>query len=386
MKIAILSESAYPVLNGVSVSTDTLACGLSQLGHELLLICPQNPNLKEEDENSEGQKPYKIKRTPSNSIYKAYPLPYYNKKLIYNILNEFKPNIVHAQIPFTYGSISKAWCRDSNVPFVTVNHTLYVDYLHYTHIFKSIIKPILIKYLKNFYNTSDMVITPSIMMKEKLISYGVTKNIEVIPTGINIPSKEDIDKTMSIKEQLLISPNDKVIIYLSRIAKEKNIYMLIDAFNMLFKEVSGLKLMICGGGPLLHDLVSYKDKLECREHIIFTGMIKKENVNDYLYCGDIFAFPSYTETQGLAVLEAMACGLAVVAVNEGGVPEAIHNNIDGVLCKNNATNMKNKLKELLTNENLRRNIQEKAKTNAQTQTVERMIEKYNNLYISLCQK
>ena len=96
MKIAIFSESAYPVLNGVSVSTDTLATGLSKLGHEILLICPNNPKLKDKETDSskdkvlEEQKPYKIIRTPSNSIYKAYPLPYYKKKLIFNILNKYK--------------------------------------------------------------------------------------------------------------------------------------------------------------------------------------------------------------------------------------------------------------------------------------------------------
>ena len=338
MKIAIFSESAYPILNGVSVSTDILAKGLIETGHKVMLICPMNSNAK-----NDSEQPYLIKRTPGISIYKNYPLPYFDKKHIYNILNEFRPDIVHTQIPFIYGKIAKSWASQNNIPFVTVNHTLYIDYLHYTHIFQSIIKPILKNYLKNFYNSSGMVITPSIMMKDELHSYGVNKEIEVIPTGINMPNPEDLNKTLSIKEQLLISPTDKVIIFLSRIAKEKNIYMLIDAFNALCKEMKGIKLLICGGGPELKNLINYKDKLECRDYIIFTGMIKKDNVYDYLYCGDIYAFPSYTETQGLAVLEAMSSGLAVVAVNEGGVPEVINNNIDGVLCKNSPQDMKNKI-------------------------------------------
>ena len=378
MKIAILSESAFPIINGVSVSTDILATGLTKIGHEVLLICPNN-NIANQDKI----KVYKIARTPSISLYKEYPLPSFNKKYIYNLLNEFKPDIVHSQIPFIYGKIAQNWSKSNKIPFVTVNHTFYIDYLHYAGFFKPLIKSPFIVYLRNFYNSSDLVITPSQFMKNQLISYGINQKIEIIPTGINIPSDENVELTLEIKDKLQISPNDSVIIYLSRIAKEKNIYMLIDAFNLLFKEIKSIKLLMCGAGPELKNLILYKDTLECRDNIILTGMIKKEDVNNYLYCGNIFAFPSYTETQGLAIMEAMACGLAVVAVNKGGVPESINNNINGLLCNVSAYDMKNKLKELLINESFCQNIQKQAQIKSKEFSIDNMINKYNNIYNSL---
>ena len=375
MKIAILSESAYPVLNGVSVSTDVLASGLTKRGHKVLLICPENSNKNDSNNN------YEIVRTPSYNIVSGYPLPYPNKNLIFSILENFKPDIVHCQIPFTYGLIAKEWTKLTNTTFSAFNHTKYVNYGHYAGILKDIIKVPLKSYLANFYNSADIVMTPSIMMKDELKSYGVTKEISVIPTGIPLPEAEDKNVTEEIRRKYNISPTDKVVIYLSRIAKEKNIHLLIDSFNELYSKYNNLKLMVCGGGPDFKELVAYRDTLQSRENIIFTGGVEKKQVYNYLYCGDIFAFPSTTETQGLAVCEAMACGLCVVAVNEGGTVESIENNVDGLLCGNNVNSFKSAISEILDNEKLREKLSFNALKSAENFSIKAMLDKYEDVFV-----
>lgn len=382
MRIVILSESAYPVLNGVSVSTDYLANGLSNLDYDVTLITPKNPK-----PNNDSEKNYKIIRTPSINIVKDYPLPLFCKGFVYDILNKINPDIVFAQIPFMYGNIGKQWAKENNKVFATCNHTLYIDYLHY---FSTLPAPLLRKllknYLKKFYNSSDYVLTPSVMMKNQLLSYGVKKDIEIIATGIELPKEKNLDEVAKIKSQLNINENDKVIIYLSRIAKEKNIYMLIDAFEDIYYNHKDVKLVICGSGPEFKNLSEYREKLVCRENIILTGMIEKSKVYKYLYCGDIFAFPSYTETQGLAVCEAMAAGLGVVAVNEGGVPEFIKNNYNGLLANNNINDFKGRLLELLENKSLLEKIKINAKESSNQFTIDEMIRKYEELFKRMLKK
>lgn len=379
MKLVILSESAYPIINGVSVSTDYLATGLSNLDYKVTLICPKNSKSFDDTEKS-----YNIIRTPSINIVKDYPLPLFNNKYINNILDKINPDIVYSQIPFLYGNIGKKWAQENNKIFVTFNHTLYVDYLHYFSLLPSpLLKKLLENYLKNFYNTSDYVLTPSNMMKNQLLSYGVKKDINIISTGIELPKERNLEEISNLKTHLNIGENEKVIIYLSRIAKEKNIYMLINAFDEIYKIHKDVKLLICGSGPEFKKLGEYREKLISRENIIFTGMIEKSKVYKYLYCGDIFAFPSYTETQGLAVCEAMAAGLGVVAVNEGGVPEFIKNNYNGILSKNNLEDFKTKILELLENKILLDKLKTNAKESSNEFTIDEMIRKYDELFKSI---
>ncbi|MBQ0104951.1 MAG: glycosyltransferase [Armatimonadetes bacterium] len=379
MKIAILSESFFPVINGVCISTDILAEGLSARGHSVTVICPKNK--KKFDDNSKN---YNIIRTPSIISFYGYALPFPSQRFIFDALDKVNPDIVHCQIPFTYGHISYKWAKIHKIPYVSMCHTQYVYYTHYTgQIFSHFTRKYAISFFRKFYNRSDRVLCPSKMMKKELESYGISKDIYIIPTGIKLPKAENKEITLDIKKKFHINENDKVIIYLSRIAKEKNIYMLVDAFEQISKDYTDVKLMICGNGPEYKNLIKYVDSLTSRENIILTGSVEKSKVYDYLYCGDIFAFPSYTETQGLAVNEAMACGLGVVAVNAGGVPESIENNKDGILSSNNVNSFVQKLKELIDNEKLLKKIKENAKNKSVSFTTEKMIDEYEKLYKEL---
>jgi len=375
MKIIIFSESYYPIINGVSVSTDTLSKGLRERGHDVYIVAPHYPDHKDTDKN--------IIRT--NSLKKLtdnFPLPVRLSKRIDNKISSIAPDIVHTQIPFTYGKIATNWCKKNNICHVSVNHTLYVDYMHYCpFVIRKLVQSKLKRYLKTFYNNCDGIITPSNMMKNHLLDYGVNKKIEIIPTGIDYPKEIDREKTRKIKESLNINENDIVLIYLSRIAKEKNIDLLISSFEIIYKQNKNIKLLIVGGGPQEAELKAKANSMDCGKNIIFTGMIPKKDVYSYLACGDIFTFPSYTETQGLAICEAMASGLGVVAVNGGGVPENINNNIDGILCENDKADFANKILYLVNNPNKLKDIQESAIIKAQDFSIDNMIDKYESYYI-----
>ena len=377
MKILILSESYLPIINGVSISTEILKKGLEKRGHQIHIIAPNNPKNKVHEQN--------ITRTSSISLKAAdnYPIPNpFSKRELEKTITNFKPDVVHSQIPFLYGRMAQKICKKNNIMYVSMNHTLYADYVHYIPLVpKKLAKKTIEKYLAHFYSKCHKVATPSQMMKQTLLDYGVTSKIEVIPTGINIPNIINKDITNNLKKSMGIDPiSEKVLIYVSRIAKEKNPDIMLDAFEIIANKHKNIKFLIVGGGPALNYVKNRVERSQYKDQIILTGMVDKSKVPEYLSCGDIFLFPSITETQGLAVCEALAAGLPVVAVNAGGVPENIQDKINGFLTTNDKDDFAEKINILLEDEDLRKRMSESARAAGQSFSINTMIDRYLDFF------
>ena len=376
MNIIIFSESYAPIINGVSISTAILRNGLLSRGHNVYVFTPKHPNQDNADTNTI--------RTPSfiTSISDNYPIPFpLIERKLYEKFKSFSPDIVLSQIPFILGKTASNWCKNSNICHVSMNHTLYADYVHYVPLVpKAIASKEMERYIKNFYNKCDAVATPSEMMKKTLINYGVKNEISVIPTGIEMPPVKDEEKITVLKKSLGIEKNDTVMVYVSRLAKEKNPDLMLDSFEILAKKHPSLKFLIVGGG---HGETYIRKRVASSgigNKIIITGMVEKSQIYNYLFCGDIFVFPSYTETQGLAVCEALAAGLPVVAVNAGGVPENIEDGITGFLTSNSKEKFAEKIDLLILDKIARKTMSENAEKSASMFSIADMINKYETFF------
>lgn len=378
MNILIFSESYEPIINGVSISTAVLREGLLKRGHHVHIFAPKHPNQNDEETG--------VIRIPSftASISDNYPIPFpVIERKFFQKFKDLSPDIVLSQIPFILGNTAANWCRYNNTCHVSMNHTLYADYVHYVPLMpKTMASREMKRYIKRFYTKCNAVATPSEMMKESLLNYGVKNEISVIPTGIEMPAAKDPEKISALKKSLGIEPSDMVLVYISRLAKEKNPDLMLDAFEILGGKYKDLKFLIVGGGPGESYVRKRAANSELRERIIITGMVKKSEVYDYLFCGHIFVFPSYTETQGLAVCEALAAGLPVVAVNAGGVPENIENGKTGFLTTNNKSDFAEKIELLITDHALRKDMSERAVVSSSMFSIETMIDRYEVFFTS----
>ena len=154
-------------------------------------------------------------------------------------------------------------------------------------------------------------------MDDLLISYGVTKEITVIPTGIELDKFDASLCTQNqlddIRAELGIKPNDKVLLYIGRIEKEKNIDELFVSLKDYLKSHTNVKLVLVGDGTARKDLQKLTVELGIEDHVIFAGLRPWDKINLYYRIGDVFVGASISETQGLTYTEAMASGLPVIA-------------------------------------------------------------------------
>lgn len=206
----------------------------------------------------------------------------------------------------------------------------------------------------NLYNRCDEILVPYHELKEYLQQQGVKTEISTARLGVDIdlfdPSKE---KRLS-KNNVHLSPEKKVIGYVGRISKEKNIQLLVEAFQKL-EDQENITLLLVGDGP-----AKQTKKLKEMKNCKVTGFV--HNVQDYLKAMDIFVMPSLTETTSLATLEAMSTGLPVIATRVGFIKSYIIKNHNGIFFPRNSSGMLSvKIAKLLKDRELRERLGQNAR-------------------------
>ena len=233
-------------------------------------------------------------------------------------------------------------------------------------------------YLKVF-KKSDGIIVLSNEMKKELESAGFKrKKIFLIPNCVDIRKFKPSENKSIVKEKLGFK-DEKIIIFVGRLTKQKGIDYLLEAFKDI--NIPEKFLIIIGDGELKKYLVNKVEKLNIKEKVLFLGKI--ENVTQYLQIADVFVLPSISEGLPISLLEAMACGLPVVVSEVGGNIDIVENKINGYLIEpRNISKIKNAIEELLKDEKKMKLVSEKnRKKIEENYSYEIIIEKYLKLYL-----
>ena len=331
MKIALVTDTYFPRINGVATSTQIFAEEFSKLGHEVDIYAPAFPNSIDDSEY------FKVYRFPSMYLFfdpeDRLGLPNKDKKLVQQFVDK-KYDIVHTQTPFTIGGPAVKWARQSGAKVVHTYHTLFAAYTE--HYLWFLPKALGIWYAEStsrrYCNSCDLLITPSSEMQNVLASYHVKKPIEVIPTGIRLERFIGRDGNR-FRKMKGYKPEDKLLLFMGRVAEEKNIDFLLKVVNRLKGKVPHLRFLIAGEGAAKKRLEKMVDELQLQDVVHFAGYLSKEDWRDCYAASDLFVFASVTETQGLVVTEAMAAGTPVVAVGEMGIKDVMANSKGGLVTK-----------------------------------------------------
>ena len=321
MKIGLFTDSYPPYINGVSTSVYNLREALKKLGHTVYIVTVNDSIIKHEYDEKE-----KILRIP------GIPIGIYDYRLseIYPIstvkmIKNWNLDVIHSHTEFGIGIFARILSKKFKIPLVHTYHTLYEDYTHYiTHNHFDKLSKKIVKDLTKVYcvKTAKETIVPTDkiykLFKEK---YMITKNISVIPSGIDIERffEENVekDKVDKIKRKYGITKEDFTIIFVGRLAPEKNIEFLLKAQQKLVEEkVNNIKLLIVGDGPDKENYINISRKLNIFDKVIFTGKIEQKEIQYYYQCADAFVTASNSETQGLTVIEAMAAGVVPICIND----------------------------------------------------------------------
>lgn len=362
MRIGIFTDTYPPYINGVSTSISMLERALKKKGHQVYIVTVNPENMTYKYEKN-------IIRIPGipTGIYDYRLTGIYPLRAIKTI-KKWNLDVIHSHTEFGIGTFARIIAKQLNIPLVHTYHTMYEDYIHYITkgYFNDTSKKI-VEHLTKFYcdKTTKELIVPTKkaydLFKEK---YKVDKNIHIIPTGIETERFEitniNQNKLNKIKEKLNLKQTDKIILYVGRIAKEKNIDFLLDNHDYFTKQNKNIKLLIVGDGP---DCETYKakvKKIHQEENIIFAGKVPYNDIPYYYNIGDIFVTSSTTETQGLTIIEAMSATMPVVCIDDESFKKTVVHGLNGYLFKNKKE-YKKYIEELIENPKTRKRMGEQAK-------------------------
>lgn len=379
MKIGIFTDSFRPYTSGVVRSIELFSSEYVKMGHQVYVFGPGAPFTKSKYETEDGVYRFFSIPAPTFSEY-AIPIPV--SPQLRSTVKKIGLDVVHAHSPFLMGRLGARASKIFRLPLIFTFHTLYEQYVHYMPLARNTSRKVVQFIARDFCNRSDLVITPSSPVKKYVKRIGVKTDVKVLPTGIDLSEFENADP-LWLRKNYTISDSEKILLFVGRLGKEKNVVFLLNAFKKVLENHPLTKLVMVGSGPMKNDLVKMTRSLNMEDRVVFTGLLPRNKVVHCYAGADIFAFPSVTETQGLVLGEAKACGLPVVAINAFGTPDMVRKGEDGFLCSPSVNEFANKLSLLLQNEELYMRMSEKARQNSillsSTHCARSMVKEYERL-------
>ena len=323
MKILITTDWYAPVVNGVVVSVLLLQRELEKLGHEVRVVTLA-PGLR-----SFRRGPiYYIGSVSAGKIYPGARLRLGRSEALLEQLEAWGPDIVHSQCEFSTLRVAMAIAHRMDVPVVHTYHTVYEDYTHYLPVGRRAGKLVATTLSRRVCRRMACVVVPSGKVERLLRSYGVSRRIEVIPTGIDLSAYRqapDPGEQEALRRRLGIPKGKLVLLYLGRMAREKGLETLID--HLAQADRRDAVLLLVGDGPDREEILSHAR--ERRLPVIFAGMVPHSEVPNYYRLGDLFVTASTSETQGLTYFEALAAGLPVLCRRDPCLEGVIEDGVNG---------------------------------------------------------
>jgi len=339
-KIAIFTDTYFPHINGVSNTLHHMMKYYESHQIPYLLVSPKYseacPNEKEIGFNIHKVKSVKFKYYPQAVM----GMPKRRKSDC--ILDDFDPDIIHVMTEFNIGYYGLKYAQRNNIPVISNYSTHFHTGLK--HMKLSFAQKPLMHYLRWFHNSADMTTTPSHDTKQYLLDFGIN-HVEIFGRGIDIEAFSSKKRQDHLRESW--DAKDKfVLLYVGRVSGEKNLDIMLDAYQGLSDDLkSKTRLVVVGDGPILSWI------RHTHKNVITPGFQNGEMLQEIYASADLFVFPSTSETLGNVVLEAMASGLPVIGVDQGGVKENIIDHYNGLLVKpNNVLAFQKAIEYLLTDQ------------------------------------
>ena len=323
MKILITTDWSEQAVNGVAASVKNLRNGLLQAGHEVKVLTLSGDHHSRRDGDT-----YYIGSMSAGAVYPNARLKLIMRHDWVRELLAWKPDIVHSQCILCTFPLAKEIASACNVPLVNTYHTVYEDFTHYICPSRTVGRELVRLYTKAILMNTQAVVAPTEKIRELLHGYGVDKPIYVIPSAIDTGRYTNCrpELRQTIRAELGIRPDECVLLYAGRLAKEKNIEEL---FHFLQKCPPEQRLVLAGGGPDQPRLEKVAQELGIQNRLIFTGLIPPQHMPDYYQAGDIFVSASTSETQGLTYMEAMASALPLLCRADECLDGVVENGVNG---------------------------------------------------------
>lgn len=326
MNIVLFSNTFTPHVGGVARSVESFMTEYRRRGHRVLVVAPDYPDLPAEE--VDVVRIPAIQKFNASDFSFALPVPIG----LTEILEDFEPDVIHAQHPFLLGNTALRFARYFGRPLVFTHHTLYEQYTHYVPGDLPLFKRFIIELGTRYANLCDQVFAPSESIRDILARRGVTAPIKVVPTGVWIENFAQGDGA-GFRAAHGIDPRTFVAGHLGRLAPEKNLGFLAESMVEFLRAHENACFLVVGAGPSEEDIEGIFEAARLRHRLVMAGVLQGQALADALNAMDLFAFASKSETQGMVLTEAMAAGLPVVALDAPGAREVVKDRYNGRLLR-----------------------------------------------------
>jgi glycosyltransferase involved in cell wall biosynthesis len=372
MRLTLVTETFPPEVNGVARTLGRWVETFQRRGHTIQVLRPRQPG--------ESYRPDR---------FRSFRLPFYQEVRIglatstqvSELLWGFRTDLVHVATEGILGVAATRAALRLGLPLVTSYHTNYDHYLgHYGF---GLLAWACRAYLGWFHNRARLTLVPSESTRKQLLAQGY-RSVEIWSRGVDADHFHPRHRDPAVRASLGLGPNDPLLIYVGRLAPEKNIATLLDAFSRLRQLVDPklrdrIRLALVGGGPLVDSL-----RAACPPGVVLAGYQHGTALARWYASGDIFVFPSLTETFGNVVLEAQASGLVVVGFNCQPIDERVTDGQDGFLVRI-GSDLAQPLLQLCYEVDLRRQMAAAARNTAEAQDWRPIFDGLEQLYSKLVQ-
>lgn len=327
MRIVMMTNTYLPHVGGVARSVQTFSEALRDCGHQVMVVAPEFPDTPESE--TDVVRVPAIQRFNGSDFSVRLPVP----GLLDEPLERFQPDLVHSHHPFLLGDTALRVASARGVPLIFTHHTLYEEYTHYVSsttesVTGDALKRFVIDLSTGYANLCDHVIAPSESIAGLLRERGVTTPITVVPTGVDLArfarrSPKRFRQSQGIPQEAL------VVGHTGRLAPEKNLMFLTRSVAAFLRARPEAWFLVAGVGPIEDEMRAHLESQGVLDRCRFAGILQGRDLIDCYASMDVFAFASQSETQGLVLVEAMAAGVPVVAVDASGVREVVQDGVNG---------------------------------------------------------
>lgn len=320
MRIAVVTETWPPEVNGVAVTLAKLVQSLSHRNHDVQLIRPRQAKIDEgvRDSNLE------------EVLMRGMPIPRYpelklglpSKKTLVKAWTLRRPDVVHIA---TEGPLGWSALQAAKVLKLPVTSDFRTNFQSYSkHYGVGWLRKPIVAYLRKFHNATACTMVPTRELQRTLSDNGFL-NLKVVSRGVDTQLFNFNKRDQQLRESWGATEQTKVLISVGRMAPEKNLEQVLKVFDSLKYLGNQIKLIMVGDGPL-------KEHFKQRyPEIIFPGMLSQSNLANYYASSDLFVFPSQTETFGNVTLEALASGIPVLAFDCAAARDWVQTDVNGWL-------------------------------------------------------
>ena len=320
LRVAVVTETYPPEVNGVAVTLSRVVEGLHGNGHEIQLLRPRQGEAEEAAQNVRY----------AEVLMRGLPIPRYPqlrlglpaRRALVRQWTDRRPDLVHIVTEGPLGWSALQAATHLKLPVVSDFRTNFHAYSKHYGI--AWLRAPIMGYLRKFHNRTACTMVPTDGLRGELTLAGF-RNLRVVSRGVDTQLFNPARRNAALRASWGADSNDLVVMCVGRLAPEKNLGLLLDAFDALRVQEPRAKLVLVGDGPQRAAL-----QQRCPT-AIFSGLQRGDNLAAHYASADLFLFPSTTETFGNVLPEAMASGLAVVAYDYAAARQLVRHGDNGLL-------------------------------------------------------